>query len=165
MWGPTASPSSSARATVTALTVQDLDASTNPCQNVYRTANDGLVRGVSFTGTNIPATAARQGNTLYVYQVVKYDVGTVSGENWIRRSNGLPSDANMQPLAGPVVTGTGLVFTYYDANGNDLGTPGTNAVTLAQVRRIRISVTTQSRTKGSTGQTDTQATLVTLRNQ
>jgi hypothetical protein len=76
-------------------------------------------------------------------------------------TNGRP---NMQPMAGPVPSGTSLQFEYLQADGV------TAATTPADVRQVSIRVITQSRSEtASSGtmrpsQVDTTSTDVYLRN-
>jgi hypothetical protein len=149
--------------TVTALATIDLSNSANVCAAIRPTgANAGVIRGMTITGSNLPVVP--QGSQLYLYQWVNYDVAQTNGEWWIRRSYGVANTTNPQPLAGPLSSSTGLAFTYYDAAGNLMATPGNNSALLQQVARIGISVTAVSRAQGRANLTDTQSASVQMRN-
>ena len=165
VWSPSPNPSVSARATVTALTALNpaLGVSGNACASV-RTSTDanGYLKAYTISGSNIPTVPS--GNTLYLYQYVSYDVAQSGTEWWIRRNLGTGS-TTQQPLAGPLNGANGLAFAYWDANGNAIASPITALATLKTIARIRITVTTVSRTKGRTNLTNRQSTSVVLRNQ
>lgn len=164
-WGPSANPTVSDRATVTALAAINpaLGSSGSPCNGIRADADaNGYLKGYTITGTNIPAQVP-SGNTLYLYQYVSYDVGQSGSEYWIRRNLGTGS-TTQQPLAGPLNGATGLTFTYWDANGNAIAAPINALATLQTVARINITVTTASRAKGRAFLTNTQSTSVMLRN-
>jgi prepilin-type N-terminal cleavage/methylation domain-containing protein len=148
---------------VTATANIDLNAAGNACAAIRPTgANAGVIRGMTITGNNLPIVPA--GNQLYLYQWVQYDVAQTSGEWWIRRSYGVADGSNPQPLAGPLTGSTGLAFSYWDAAGNALATPGNNVALLQQVARIGIRVSATSRSQGNTNLTDTQTASVQMRN-
>lgn len=156
------SPVNANAATVTQLTALNpaLGAAGNACAGIRSTAPAaGLLSAYTITGTNFPVNVDTA-HTVYLYQKVKYDVAQVGDEYWIRRQLG----GDPQPLAGPVDGATGLTFSYRDANGNTLGTPITTLANLANVARIRVTVTTHSRTSGNANLTDTQTTSIELRN-
>jgi type II secretory pathway pseudopilin PulG len=115
--------------------------------------------------TNFPAAAAA-GQTLTLYQVVKYDLADDgNGLVWMRRSMGQHDDGtwNQQPLAGPVPDDQSLVFTYYDVNGAPLNAaPGADAGLLASVHRIGVALTARS-TSDET-EYEREETVIHLRN-
>jgi hypothetical protein len=119
------------------------------------------VEAFTFTGANHPAVTA--GDRIAIYQVVRYDVGTSQGRNWIRRSNGSGiSDSNMQPLAGPVDS---LRFDYFSGSPPAaLPAPGTAAAT-AGIQMVRVALKTSSRasTPGE-AVTETGSVTVQIRN-
>jgi hypothetical protein len=103
------------------------------------------------------------GRPVYLYDLVRYRLGTstvtaIPG-TWIQRQDG----AATQPLAGPVPAGTGLTFTYFDAAGVRINNP-TTQLQLNAIDRIGVRVVTHSRAEGTIRQTDTDSTLVYLRN-
>jgi type II secretory pathway pseudopilin PulG len=121
----------------------------------------GQVEAFTFTGANHPAVSA--GDRIAIYQVVRYDVGTSQGRNWIRRSNGSGmADSNMQPLAGPVDS---LRFDYFSGSPpTSVPAPGTAAAT-AGIEMIRVALKTSSRAS-IPGQavTETGSVTVQIRN-
>ncbi|MBV9110078.1 MAG: prepilin-type N-terminal cleavage/methylation domain-containing protein [Gemmatimonadetes bacterium] len=156
-------PNAGNMGSVTAVANIDLSAAGNACAAIRPTgANAGVIRGMTMTGTNLPIVP--QGNQLYLYQWVQYDVAQTNGEWWIRRSFGVANNGNPQPLAGPLTGSTGLAFTYWNAAGNALAVPGNNAALLQQVARIGITVSAASRSQGRTNLTDTQSASVQMRN-
>jgi len=163
-WGPSPNPVATNRATVTALTALNpgLGVAGNVCSIRTTVPANGLLAAYTITGTNIPNVPA--GNTLYLYQLVSYDVAQSGTEWWIRRNLG-SGTTTQQPLAGPLNGSAGLALTYYDTAGATLTPPITALATLQTVARIGIRVNTISRTQGRTNLTDTQSTSVVLRNQ
>jgi prepilin-type N-terminal cleavage/methylation domain-containing protein len=163
-WGPSPNPTPSLRATVTALTPINpgLGVAGNVCSIRTTVPANGLLAAYTVTGTNIPDVPA--GNTLYLYQLVSYDVAQSGTEWWIRRNLG-SGTTTQQPLAGPLNGSAGLALTYFDTAGATLTPPITALATLQTVARIGIRVNTISRTQGRTNLTDTQSTSVVLRNQ
>jgi len=163
-WSPVPTAALGNRATVTSLPNQNpaLGVAGNACEDIRpNSAAAGLTRAVVVTGSGLPAVPA--GNTLYLYQIVKYDVSAVNSEYWLRRSQGLPSsDAAQQPLAGPLSSASGLAFTYYKSDGTTF-VPGT-AAERALVARIGIKVVAKSRARGRANLTDSVTTSVLLRN-
>ncbi|HEU4561977.1 MAG TPA: type II secretion system protein [Longimicrobium sp.] len=137
------------------------------CDSVRTTAPAaGLLRAVTVTGSSLPRVPA--GNTVYLYQLARYEVATATtgGERWIYRSQGLPgTTGSSQQLAGPLAsdTTTGLVFTYFRSNGTQF-TPGSSRADLLQVARIGIKVAARSRNQGRANLTDSVTTSVLLRN-
>jgi len=163
-WGPSANPNLADRATVTGLTAINpaLGNAASPCNGIRADADpNGRLVGYTIAGANLPAVVPA-GNTLYLYQLVTYDVGQSGSEWWIRRKLG---SGTQQPLAGPLNGATGLAFTYWDANGTNIPAPITALATLQTVARINITVSTASRAKGQANLTNTQSTSVMLRNQ
>jgi len=164
-WGPMpGSATFAGRATVTSITAQNpvLGASGNVCADSVRDDSaSARVRGRALNGAGLPTV--RKGNSVYIYQIARYDVGPVSGEYWVRRSNGLPGETNQQPLAGPISSATSLAFTYYKADGSTFS-PGADLTLLRQVARIRVKVVAHSRTRGRANLTDSVQTSVLLRN-
>lgn len=107
---------------------------------------------------NLPAGAPtyQRGQDAYVYDRLTYDIGTSLGVpgTWIRRNPG----SGAQPLAGPLPASGGLVFVYTDANG-------ATTVDVDAVRRIKVTVTANSRAKfKDQAQVDTDSTIIYLRN-
>jgi hypothetical protein len=126
----------------------------------------GLV-AYRFSGSNFPVVSA--GTVVMLYQLVKYDVGTSDGRQWVRRSTGLTDAGSwtMTPLAGPLKDATSLVFTYYTGSTATVQNPapGLNTALLDDVSRVKIGVTTAS--SGSYNGNSTQqtaSTTVLLRN-
>jgi prepilin-type N-terminal cleavage/methylation domain-containing protein len=124
---------------------------TNPCANVqpnltgqhltmgFRKSSGSFVTG----GITI-----RAGTPMMIYEEVRYDVAQPTGSSdfWVRRMVGYTgSNPNMQPMAGPVPAADALEFTYLRADGS------TVAATAAQVRQIRLALTTQSRSRSMQG--------------
>lgn len=107
------------------------------------------------------------GTPVYLYDDVKYAVGTQTGVPgaWIRRNTG--EALQMQPFAGPVAEPGGLVFEYFDPDGQpipNLDDPGNQAGRDA-IARVRVTVITQSRARfGGAPQRDSASTVVYLRN-
>ena len=138
----------------------------NVCSNIRTApAAAGLLRGMTLSGNNLPATTA--GRTLYLYQLVRYDVGGMTGsatgdDYWIRRSDGLPSGTSQQPLAGPLPRATGLAFRYFKSNGTEI-TPGSTRADLDSVARIGVKVVARSRTRGRANLVDSVMTSLLLR--
>ena len=162
-WSPSPNPVAANRATVTGLTALNpaLGVAGNRCAGIRTTAAGGLLEAYTVTGANIPAVPA--GNTVYLYQLVSYDVAQNGTEWWIRRNLGSGS-TTQQPLAGPLNGANGLTLTYFDASGNAIAPPITALATLQTVARIGIRVNTLARTQGRTNLQDTQTTSVVLRN-
>ena len=160
-WGP--NPVSTARAVVTGLAAVNLGASGNPCAAVRSTAGTNLV-AYTLTGTGFPASVPA-GRTVYLYQLMRYDVGQVGSEWWVRRSNGTPGGSNQQPLAGPLNDQNGLAFMYFDETGTRIAQPVNTFATLKTVARIKVTVNTRSRAQGRANLTETQSTSILLRNQ
>ncbi|HYH83216.1 MAG TPA: type II secretion system protein [Longimicrobium sp.] len=163
-WGPLpAANGFGGRATVTSVAAQNprLGAAGNVCAAIRPDSAPARVQGLLVNGSNLPAVPA--GNSVYIYQVARYDVSLVRNEYWIRRSNGLPGDANQQALAGPLTSAAGLAFTYHRADGTEI-VPGTDLALLRQVARIAIKVATRSRSQGRANQSDSLVTSVLLRN-
>lgn len=127
----------------------------------------------TFTASNLPAIA--QGNAVYFYQMVKYDVAADADPTkryfWLRRSQGLRGTAtigvpfNQQPLAGPLPAANSLALTYYNSAGVLVGAPAQNRANLNAVARIGVRLTTRNRGKtGAELQTETAETTIHLRN-
>lgn len=167
-WGPIPNATTLAgRAQVNTLPAQNpaLGVAGNPCIALRATAPaNGLMRAVTVTGTGFPTTVPA-GNTVYLYQLARYEVGTTDSEHWIWRSQGLPgSTGSTQPLAGPLTSATtGLVFTYFTADGTAF-TPGDDRAQLALVARIGVKVVAHTRERGRTNLSDSVTTSVLLRN-
>jgi prepilin-type N-terminal cleavage/methylation domain-containing protein len=130
-------PAASAQATVTARAAAILTASPG-CGDL---SPAGQVQAVTLTGTGHPGVS--RGDRIAVYQLVRYDVGTSGGREWIRRSNGAGIEGtNMQPLAGPLDS---LKFEYLRGNPPAvIAAPGAGAST-AGIQMIRVGVKTSSR--------------------
>ncbi|HET7460868.1 MAG TPA: prepilin-type N-terminal cleavage/methylation domain-containing protein [Longimicrobium sp.] len=162
-WGPIPSTNMTGAAKVTSISAQNpvLGAANNACADSVRTdSTSARVRGRALNGTGLPTV--RKGNSVYLYQLVRYDVGTVNGEYWVRRSNGIPG-ADPQPLAGPIRSDSALAFTYYKADGTAFS-PGNTLAQLRLVARIGVKVVAHSRTKGRAELNDSVQTSVLLRN-
>ena len=113
---------------------------------------------------NFPAAAA-MGQTLTLYQVVRYDLADDDdGVVWMRRSMGQQDDGtwNQQPLAGPVPDAQSLVFTYLDEDGAEMAVPGTDADLLRAVHRIHVALTARSSSDES--EYEREETVIHLRN-
>lgn len=108
------------------------------------------------------------GTPVMLFEEMQYDVAALGGLiplPWIRRMTGYTSGwPNMQPMAGPVPAGTGLRFTYLQADG------ATPATLPGQVRQVGIEVVTHSSAVMNQGgvvqpqQVDSASTVVFLRN-
>jgi hypothetical protein len=167
-WGPLPTTALSGYAKVTSIPNQGtaVGNTASPCYGIRTSAvAAGLLKAVTVTGTSLPRV--RAGKLMYLYQIVRYDVNTMSGgasdEYWIRRSSGLPGADSQQPLAGPLSSATGLAFTFYKADGTTFN-PGTTRTELDQVARIGVKVVARSRTKGRANLKDSVSTSVLLRN-
>jgi prepilin-type N-terminal cleavage/methylation domain-containing protein len=132
--------------------------------------SDGGVVSVQITATGIGALAARP-REIVLYSLTRYTVEQVDDEWWLHRSNGWDgADFDMQPLAGPLAEDEGvpgLTFSYFDAPppAAPVAAPGTTPAGLEALRRVGISVKTQSQqTVNSRHQQDSGAVSVTLRN-
>jgi prepilin-type N-terminal cleavage/methylation domain-containing protein len=101
----------------------------------------GQVEAFLFTGQNHPAVT--RGDRIAIYQLVRYDVGTSQGRDWIRRSNGTGiDDSSMQPLAGPVDS---VAFAYLGGTpAVEMAAPGAGAA-VAGVTMVRFGIKTTSR--------------------
>jgi hypothetical protein len=100
-----------------------------------------------------------------LYTLTRYDVAAVNGVSWLRRNSGVDATGGFvpQPLAGPLVADA-FNLEYRDAVGTVIGAP-VPAASLANIRQVRIRVTTQSSQRiNGTAQQDAGETLVTLRN-
>jgi prepilin-type N-terminal cleavage/methylation domain-containing protein len=161
-WSPNPNPTSTARATVTSIATLNLDLAGNACINIRPNGDGATIRGVTINGTNLPAVP--EGNTLYLYQWVRYDLAQDGTEWWIRRSLGVGDGTTQQPLAGPLTGADGLQLTYYQADGTVLAAPGSTLTNLQQVARVGIKVKAASRTQGRTNQVDSLSASVQLRN-
>jgi prepilin-type N-terminal cleavage/methylation domain-containing protein len=149
-----------ARSTVASLATAATTAA--PCNTM---ASSGSVQGVTVTGAGLPIVP--QGNPVFLFNVVQYDVGDAdgSGLQWLQRGSG--AAGSQQPLAGPLPAATSLRFVYYDTpNGAAVAAPATTAASLAAIDRVQVFLTTRSRTAASGSvQTQTDSVMVYLRNQ
>lgn len=152
-------------AAVTAIATFDPTVAGNACAAL----NAGtLVTGVTLTGSNFPA--APEGSSVVLYGLARYDVGTTSGSTtpWVQRSATMTGTSayQMQPLAGPLPASDALRFEYLDANGNDLGVPGTNGPN-AGISRVKIVVntTTTNPMVDASAEVERDSVIVSLRNQ
>lgn len=112
-------------------------------------------RARRFTAALVPPSDT--GAAVFLYDAVRYDVGTSAGisGSWIRRNN--------QPMAGPVPAATGLRFVYRRADGSAIASP--TAVTRDSIAQIDVTVRTESQARFSNApQQDTASTTVYLRN-
>lgn len=112
-------------------------------------------RARRFTATIAPPSDT--GAVAYLYDVVRYDVGTSAGVPgaWIRRNN--------QPMAGPVPSAAGVQFVYRRADGTVIASP--TALTRERIAQIDVTVRTESQARFSNvPQQDTASTTVYLRN-
>ena len=127
-------------ANVTAIATFDPTVAGNACAALSAW---GPANGVRLTGTNFPAAPA--GSSVVVYGLARYDVGSVGGTAWVRRSQTMngTADFQMQPLAGPLQTATALRFRYFNAAGVEIAAPGA-AAPGAGISQIRITVSTVS---------------------
>jgi prepilin-type N-terminal cleavage/methylation domain-containing protein len=143
-------------ATITA--AQAVPATGAPCNGV---GTEGPVVAFQLTGANHPAGTA--GFRVVVGERVRYDLGSVGGSRWLRRSNGLVgTQFTMQPLAGPVDVDA-VRFSYFagapGAAPAPIGAPGFGAPG-AQLRMVRFVVRTTSRQ--ATGLTHSKQDSVTV---
>jgi prepilin-type N-terminal cleavage/methylation domain-containing protein len=130
----------------------------------------GGVVSVEITATGIGAWAAQR-REIVLYSLTRYEVAQVGEDWWLHRSSGWDGAGfTMQPLAGPLaeVNGQpGLAFTYFAAPppAAAVAAPGTNAAQLTALRRVGISVKTESQQAiNGRVQQDSGALSVTLRN-
>ncbi len=130
----------------------------------------GGVVSVQITAAGIEAWAAQR-REIVLYSLTRYEVAQVGDDWWLHRSSGWDGAGfTMQPLAGPLAMvggNPGLAFTYFAAPppAPAVGAPGTNAVLLAALRRVGISVKTESQQSiNNRVQQDSGAVSVTLRN-
>ena len=127
----------------------------------------GPVQAIRLTGTNLP-TGIPQGNPVFLFQQVQYDVGTgTDGRLWVRRGSG--AAGAQQPLAGPLPADNSLRFQYYNNTNTAVPAvaPGTTAASLAAIDRVQVFLTTRSRstTGGQATQAQADSVMVFLRNQ
>lgn len=128
-----------------------------------------------FTGISLPVgTVIQPTDRVYVYEVVKYAVGKSApgNEYWIRRNSG-PA-LQMHPMAGPVPGTGGLVFQYFDDDGNDItaaldataGDVAAHAEQTGLIARIGVAVSMQSSARVLAGEPDRDhvSAVVYLRN-
>jgi type II secretory pathway pseudopilin PulG len=112
-------------------------------------------------------TAVARGAQLFVFEEVKYDVGSSAGAKWLRRMVGYGSGAstNQQPMAGPLAPERGLVFEYFDRHGGVLAPLPLSPEQRLAIARVRVTLVTQSTARfGGVPQEGRVSTLVTLRN-
>lgn len=86
-----------------------------------------------------------------------------------RRSNGtieMLGDAGTWPgiLLADFVDPNGVVFRYYDADGNPVATPTSDPATLEDIRQIDVEITVTQRVPGAPDIARTEASSVELRN-
>ncbi len=161
-WEPAPGPADWAK--VTEITAINED---QQCDDLGFATPDGVdLPGYELTvPDNFPAAAA-MGQTLTLYQVVRYDLSEPDDDGlfWMRRSMGQKDDGewNQQPLAGPVPDAASLVFTYYDVDGEEMGVPGGDAGELAKVHRIRVTLT--ARSSSDADEYEREETVIHLRN-
>jgi hypothetical protein len=150
-------PAPAARATVTQ---QPTVASTTATPGCGDLQAQGDVVAFTFVGANHVAGA--RGSRIAVYERVRYDLATVDGERWLRRSNGMsgPNSFSMQPLAGPV-DDTFVAFSYRDPD--PIAAPGVNAPT-AGIRLVQFRVRTLSRQAAGAEQVRQDSVTVQIRN-
>jgi prepilin-type N-terminal cleavage/methylation domain-containing protein len=148
-------PASGTVQTVTGRAVVNLELAGNACSGLRPVGPSAEVVALTFTGTNLPVVT--QGNRVYLYQTVTYDVSQSGGHFWINR--------NGQPLAGPLVTSdSGLVFNYWQNAGNTRLSAPVAAADLPTVGRVAVSVRTKSRGRGGPTQYATDSMTVLLWN-
>lgn len=121
------------------------------------------LRAYRLRGTNFPAPVPA-GNVVFLYDLVRYDVGESDGYRWVRRGNTVGAQ---QPFVGPLVSGAGLRFRYYaNTSATPVSAPGTSSSNLQQVDRIEVLVNTRSRGASQRNvQTQRDSLNVFLRNQ
>lgn len=128
--------------------------------------SSGNVVSAQITAAGIGAWAAQR-REIVLYSLTHYDVAQIGDEWWLRRSNGWAGDFTQQPLAGPLQESAGggrLAFTYFGAAGQ-VGAPGTTAAGLEALRRVGITLATQSQQSiNDRRQLDSGSVTVTLRN-
>jgi prepilin-type N-terminal cleavage/methylation domain-containing protein len=162
-WGPNPGAGVS-WAHVDSVAAFSLSTAGGPCSTIRDpTMSQTAVQGLRIKGSSLPAATA--GNTIFLYQYVKYDVAKVNNEEyWLRRTMGMTGTTpQQQPLAGPLVSDQGLTFTYYQGSGTTV-LPAPAYATLASIGRIGISVSVRNRAKTGATQTETQTMTVLLRN-
>lgn len=147
------------------------------CDAIHPDANNATryyTTGLSVSSSLVDATALGAGATILpgtqvmIFEEVRYDVELASsgpGGYWMRRMSGYSGGQwNMQPMAGPLPQDTSLVFRYLQEDGVSTATQA------ADVRRIRIWLEVQSRSKRAEAgvlrpqQVDTVTTDIVLRN-
>ncbi|HEX2202111.1 MAG TPA: type II secretion system protein [Longimicrobium sp.] len=128
-------------------------------------ATPGTTQGYQFNGVNLPAVV--RGKPVILATVVEYDAAESEDDGfvWVRRGNGQPGA--QQPLAGPIPDDASLQFVYYNTTtGGPMAAPGNDATLLDDVRRIKVLLTTRSRSEAYGGvQTRQDSVTVYLRNQ
>lgn len=143
--------------------IATINAAAGNCADNGATA--GTTQGYRFTGVNMPKV--RRGKPVLLTSVVEYDAAqsTADGLIWVRRGNG--TAGSQQPLAGPIPDNASLQFVYYNTTtGAPTAAPGNNAALLSAVRRIKVLLTTRSRSEAYGGvQTRQDSVTVYLRNQ
>lgn len=132
-------------------------------------AADRVVVGFqSPAGVLVEGDSVSAGASVMIFEEVAYDVaasasGGAPGE-WIRRMVGYSgANPNMQPLAGPVVEGEGIAFTYLRADGVTAAL-GPDEVRLVGFRVIARSSRSVAPSGAHPHLVDTAATVVSLRN-
>jgi prepilin-type N-terminal cleavage/methylation domain-containing protein len=144
-------------------TISGIPGLAEPCSaNLSLTATDGALFRV-FAIANLSGSGVALGSRVFLYQRVRYDRALSSSVPglWIRRESvGLGSVP--QPMAGPVVEGSGasrgFLLTYF-GTGGALPLPLTNKT---DVRRIQVKVSMESRNK-KLAQTETDSLAIHLR--
>lgn len=161
-WGPNPGAGVS-WAKVDSVATFSLSTAGGPCSTIRDpTLSQTAVQGLRIKGSSLPTAAA--GNTIYLYQYVRYDVAQVGTEYWLRRTMGMTGTTpQQQPLAGPLVSDQGLAFTYYQGS-TSTAVPSPSYASLATIGRIGISVSVRNRAKTGATQTETQTMNVLLRN-
>jgi type II secretory pathway pseudopilin PulG len=108
--------------------------------------------------------ASVAGSRIYLYE----ETGYRSAGGWLERMIGYSEDARpkWEPLAGPLVSESGLEFRYYREDGSEITTTPVPPALLASIASVRVSVRTQSTAK--TGydhrQQNHASTLISFRN-
>lgn len=170
-WRPRAE-TNNARANVTA--IQQLgNGAAGACAGANAIGANGNVVTVRITADwaieslvgNLAGPARRE---VVLYSLTSYDVGESSGRWWLRRSNGVDANGNLepQPLAGPLTSRNGFALAYYNADPTvRVAAPGTTAAGLNALRMVRVTVATESQQAiNNRRQQDSGSVSVMLRN-
>lgn len=103
-----------------------------------------------------PNGAVRSGAPIRAHTTFGYRLMDFGGETYLGRTEGV---GTAQPVVGPLAAGNGLLFEYFDIQGNVTAIP-------AQVAEIRLTIRTQSQLRDTAGDLvgDDLTTRIFLRN-